>query len=204
MDRETLDRIEEIAERHPLVERVKSITGRSSGSYKFIEMELVLKTDNFERAHEITHRIEEEVKKEVPFIERLLIHFEPPEEREKVIALMLDEGNKPCREPINCKRVNIYSSSKEGFKRVEILRIDKPLTSEKGSCASLFETLACKKVDCLFVGSNFFGKGALYTAAYFDIAIGELEAENLKEAENSLRSGKFNCTPASEILRFKC
>ncbi len=204
VDRETLDKIEEIAERHPLVERVKSITGRSSGSYKFIEMELVLKTDDFEKAHEIVHKIEREVKKEVPFIERLLIHFEPPEEREKIFAALLDGNGNLCSEPLECKMVNLYQLSKKGFSLLEILKIEKPLTSEKGSCASFFEKLACKKVDCLIVGENFFGKGALYTAAFFGIELAEIGTLKVDEVEKLLKDKKIDCKSVLELLNPKC
>ena len=199
VDKETLDRIEEIVESHPLVERVKSITGRSSGSYKFIEMEVVLKIDDFERAHEIVHRIEEEVKKRVPFIERLVIHFEPPEEREKVIALLL-EGDKPCTDPERCNRVVFYTFDGKTLKRLREEELKEKLTAERGSCATFIERLSCGKVRCLLVGENFFGKGALYTMAYYGIELGEIGRDG--EPESSLRGGV--CKTLEDFLKPDC
>ena len=200
VDKETLDRIEEIVESHPLVERVKSITGRSSGSYKFIEMEVVLKIDDFERAHEIVHQIEEEVKKQVPFIERLVIHFEPPSEREKVIALLLEEDGKPCTKPERCKKVVLYTFDGKNLKKLRGEEIKEPLTSERGSCASFIEKLSCQKVRCLLVGKNFFGKGALYAMAYYNIELGQLDDSS--RVEEALRKGV--CRPVEELLKPKC
>ncbi len=200
VDKETLDRIEEIVESHPLVERVKSITGRSSGSYKFIEMEVVLKIDDFERAHEIVHQIEQQVKKQVPFIERLVIHFEPPEEKEKVVALLLEENSKPCTSPERCKKVVLYTFDGKHLKKLRDEEIEEHLTAEKGSCATFIERLSCQKVRCLLIGKNFFGKGALYAMAYYNIEIGEVEDSST--IEEALRKGV--CRPVEEFLKPEC
>jgi len=200
VDKETLDRIEEIAESHPLVERVKSITGRNSGSYKFIEMEVVLKVDDFERAHEIVHQIEEEVKKEVPFIERLVIHFEPPEERVKNIALLLEGNGKPCKDPLRCKEVVFYSFDGKNLRELKREPLNKALTAEKGSCASFIERLSCEKVRCLLVGENFLGKGALYAMAYYNIEIGEIG--DIAELEQIIKKGL--CKSVEETLKSFC
>jgi cation diffusion facilitator family transporter len=198
LDGETLERVKEIAQSHPLVERVKSVTGRSSGSYKFLELELVLKTDNFEKAHEIVHQIEKKVKEKIPFIERIVVHFEPPEEREKVLALLLDGNGEPCKEARDCRLVELYSYTKNGVKKLETLKLEKPLTQEKGSCAEFIERLACKKVRLLLLGKNFFGKGALYAMAYYNIDLAEVEGLKDLERAPSL------ATPVEEILKNDC
>ncbi len=195
VDRETLDRIKEIMESHPLVEEVKSITGRSSGSYKFIEAEVVLKTDNFERAHSVVHEIERKVKEKVPFIERLVIHFEPPEEREKNFAILLEEGGKLCTDPQRCSEVVIYTLKGDTLKETERWKLEKNLASEKGSCAEFIETLAGKKVDCIIIGKPFLGKGALYAAAYYNIEIGLWDGD-LKNLLKRLKEEKgYFCRP---------
>ncbi|RTZ60444.1 MAG: cation transporter [Gammaproteobacteria bacterium] len=198
IDKETLDEVKEIVQSHPLVGEVKSITGRSSGGYKFIELELILKTDNFEKAHEIVHQIEEEVKRKVPFIERLLVHFEPPQEGEKIFAVLLTDDGKPCKDPLKCRKVELYSYDGKDLKKLGSLTLEKPLTLERGSCANFVENLACKKVKCLLLGKNFFGKGALYVIAYYNIELGEID--NLQNLENSLKT----CIPAEEILKNGC
>ena len=76
--KETLDKIKEIIEKEPKVIKVKSLQGRNSGSYKFIEAEIILNTTDLTEAHEIAHKIEDKIKREIPFIEKLIIHFEPP------------------------------------------------------------------------------------------------------------------------------
>jgi cation diffusion facilitator family transporter len=78
VEKETLDKIKEIIEKEPKVIKVKSLQGRNSGSYKFIEAEIILNTTDLTEAHEIAHKIEDKIKREIPFIEKLIIHFEPP------------------------------------------------------------------------------------------------------------------------------
>ncbi|MEO2083695.1 MAG: cation diffusion facilitator family transporter, partial [Desulfurobacteriaceae bacterium] len=71
VDRETIDRVRENLLSHPLVTRVKSITGRSSGSYKFIEAEVTVATNDLEKAHNIIHEVEAKVRRDIPFIEKI-------------------------------------------------------------------------------------------------------------------------------------
>ena len=202
VDRETLDEVKKIVENHPLVEKVKSITGRSSGSYKFLELEVVLKTSDFERAHEIIHQIEGEVKSKVPFIERLVIHFEPPEEREKIFALLLEEDKKPCKNPQRCKEVILYTSRDGNVEETQRWELKNGLTLEKGSCAEFIETLACKKVNCLLVGEIFFGKGALYALAYYNIEVGKIP-EGASDFKELIKKG-VECTPADKLVSNGC
>jgi cation diffusion facilitator family transporter len=200
VDKETLDEVRKIIERHPLVEEVKSLTGRSSGSYKFIEAEIVLRTKDFERAHEVVHAIEGEVKKKVPFIERMLIHFEPPEEREKVYALLVDGEGRLCRAPEECARAVILRATKEGLKEEGEIEITEEFGKRRGFAAEFVEKLAERKVDCILAGRLFFGRGALYAMAFYGIEFGELEGD-LETAKKLIeeKDGEL-CRSVYEVL----
>jgi len=89
VDKETLNRIKEILLSHPMITTVKSISGRSSGSYRFIEAEVSVATDSLEKALNLIHEVEEKVKRDIPFIEKIIIHFEPEERRELIYAVPL-------------------------------------------------------------------------------------------------------------------
>ncbi|MEO2153072.1 MAG: cation diffusion facilitator family transporter [Aquificota bacterium] len=201
VDRETLQEVKEIMNAHPLVEKVKSLTGRSSGSYKFLEAEIVLKTLDLEKAHKIVHQLEEEIKRKVPFIERIIIHFEPPEEKKETkFALLLDENLKPCKGLENCQKVVIYKVANSSLEKIEELNLPKEEGINRGACATLIENLAQKKVDCLVVGDIFFGKGALYILAYYNIglAVVPYPAAN---PEQILEKAQTNCKPAEWFLK---
>jgi cation diffusion facilitator family transporter len=77
LDRTTLDQVQKIVEADPAVTEVRSLTGRGSGRYRFLELVIAVRAENLEKAHAISTRIEKRVRAEVPRIDRVLIHFEP-------------------------------------------------------------------------------------------------------------------------------
>ncbi|MCK5509029.1 MAG: cation diffusion facilitator family transporter [Desulfobacterales bacterium] len=77
LDPETLDQIRKIIESQPMVTEVRRLTGRNAGRYRFIETEVVLRTGNLKKAHAISQHIETEIRKQMPLIERVVIHYEP-------------------------------------------------------------------------------------------------------------------------------
>ena len=74
---DTLNLIRQLVTAKPEVTQVKSLTGRNSGRYRFIEMEVALSVDDLKHAHEVASEIEAQIRTEIPFIERVLIHTEP-------------------------------------------------------------------------------------------------------------------------------
>ncbi len=77
VDQETLELVRRLILDHPEVEQIKSLRGRNSGRYRFLEAEICLHVAELEKAHAIANAIEREVKEEVPFVESILIHTEP-------------------------------------------------------------------------------------------------------------------------------
>ena len=76
LDHETIDAIKAILKESPRVKEIKSITGRNAGSFKFVQLDLDLDTDSLKEAHEIAHNIEKEIKKDMPFVEKVVVHYE--------------------------------------------------------------------------------------------------------------------------------
>lgn len=77
LDADTLARAKAVVSAHPGVLEVKSITGRSAGRYRFMEVEVRVRLRDLERAHLLSHAVEEELRREVPHLERVLVHVEP-------------------------------------------------------------------------------------------------------------------------------
>ena len=77
IDADTMNLIRQLVTAKPEVTQVKSLTGRNSGRYRFIEMEVALSVDDLKQAHEIASEIEAQIRSEIPFIERVLVHTEP-------------------------------------------------------------------------------------------------------------------------------
>lgn len=89
MDYDTLSRIQRIIEEEPLVTQVNSLTGRNAGRFRFLQANIVVRTDNLNRAHDISERIEANIRKKVPHVERVVIHYEPQTQEYYRIAVPL-------------------------------------------------------------------------------------------------------------------
>jgi len=76
LDYESIDRVKQIVNENPQVEKIIQVTGRNAGSYKFVQLDLDLKTDSLKEAHKIAHEIEDSIKSQMPFVEKVVIHFQ--------------------------------------------------------------------------------------------------------------------------------
>jgi cation diffusion facilitator family transporter len=76
LDHESIIKVEEILKDESQINEIKKITGRNSGSFKFVQLDLDLKTDSLKEAHQIAHNLEDKIKKEMPFVEKVVVHYE--------------------------------------------------------------------------------------------------------------------------------
>jgi len=76
LDHDSLEKIREILKQDPKVKQINTVTGRNAGSYKFVQLDLALDTDSLKEAHQIAHNIEERIKTQIPFVEKVVVHFQ--------------------------------------------------------------------------------------------------------------------------------
>lgn len=76
LDHESIEKIREILEWEPKVKKVLAVTGRNAGSFKFVQLDLDLDTDSLKEAHELAHDIEDRIKAEMPFVEKVVVHYQ--------------------------------------------------------------------------------------------------------------------------------
>ena len=76
LDHESLEEVKKITLEHPKVAKINQVTGRNAGSYKFVQLDLDVDTDSLKEAHEIAHEIESNIKKSMPFVEKVVVHFQ--------------------------------------------------------------------------------------------------------------------------------
>ncbi len=97
IDYTALDKAREIIEKEPAVKQVNSLVGRNAGRFRFINAEVELRIDNFRKAHDIVHRIEENIKNEISHVERVNIYYAPIESAVRLIAFpVLKDGDAIC------------------------------------------------------------------------------------------------------------
>jgi len=89
MDFETLDQVKRILEGHPMVVKVTSLIGRNAGRFRFLQTSMIFRTGDLERAHQISRILEEEIRRKVPHVERVMIHYEPQSRTHARIAVPL-------------------------------------------------------------------------------------------------------------------
>ncbi|MFN2289948.1 MAG: cation diffusion facilitator family transporter [Anaerolineae bacterium] len=77
LDPETLDQVRGIIEADPAVAKVVDLVGRNAGRYRFLEAEVALRVADLEKAHAVGARIERAIREQVPYVERVLLHYEP-------------------------------------------------------------------------------------------------------------------------------
>ncbi len=76
LDIESVERIKAILENETNIKDVISITGRNAGSFKFVQLDLALNTDSLKEAHQLAHTIEDHIKEQMPFVEKVVVHYQ--------------------------------------------------------------------------------------------------------------------------------
>ncbi len=76
IDNETQEKVKSIVDQEELVKEIKLITGRNSGSFTFLQLDIDVKTDSLKEAHDLAHALEDKIKEQMPFVEKVIVHFE--------------------------------------------------------------------------------------------------------------------------------
>ncbi len=99
---ETIAKIADLIHNFPEVVKIKSLIGRRSGRFRFVEAELIFDVSSLEEAHYIATCIEEEIYDFFPDIDRVIIHFEPPHLDELKLAVPLKENKEEISLHFGC------------------------------------------------------------------------------------------------------
>ena len=71
------------------MEKINAIRARNAGRYKFVELDLVLRVKELAKGHRVTEEIGRRVKEAIPHVDRVLIHYQPPQREQLNIAVPL-------------------------------------------------------------------------------------------------------------------
>ncbi len=165
LDYQILSMAEKLILSEPQVIEIQHLTGRNSGRYKFIEVNIILKTHDLDKANYIARRIEDHIRKKIPNMDRALIHFEPATKETLVYALPLNDAKQALISPhfgeapffvlvtVRAKDQNVVGQ--------EI--IANPFTQVKSGKGILMAELLNKKpIDVIITKESFVGKGPFY------------------------------------------
>jgi predicted Fe-Mo cluster-binding NifX family protein len=190
LDPETLDQIRKIIESQPMVTEVRRLAGRNAGRYRFLETEVVLRTDNLEKAHALSQHIEANIIKQMPLVERVVIHYEPQVREHMRIAVPLSDtmghvsahfGEAPYF------AVALMRMADGNIERQEV--VTNPHTKvPKAKGIRVAEWLIEQKVDVVVVKEDLRKKGPSYVFADAGVELQVSEANELNEVIDFFRN----------------
>lgn len=190
LDGSILNGIREVLSEHPLVTQIGSVGGRSSGRYKFVEVDIKLNVRLLRDAHSEVSLMEEEILDRWPDIDRILIHYEPERQEFIRIAAPLDipEGTQPSPDSLlsehfgdaSCfavlkKEILTGNVIIEGFLENAFAALDR----RRGVKAA--ELLADAEVDEVRARAALDGKGAGYALEALGVDVLTTNAATLRE-----------------------
>jgi cation diffusion facilitator family transporter len=183
VDNETLGRMQEVIRSFPQVKELVSLLARNSGRFIFVTVVLRLEAGRLDEAHGIADALEREIKIQIPFVERVTIHYEP-----------VERSYHRCSAPLSNRKGDIS----EHFAKAPLIALwderisDKSVVSqeilenpfvqlEKGKGIKLAEFLVARKVDVLYTKEVFEGKGPEYVFSNAGVEIRKTNAQNLQD-----------------------
>jgi predicted Fe-Mo cluster-binding NifX family protein len=183
-----LDQVQQIIENDPATIQIKTLTGRNSGRYRFLEAEVILRVDDLEKAHMVSQRIEQAIRAEVPHVERVLIHYEPSARTHLRLALPLagPEGKLSAHfgEAPFFAIVTVRLSDRRTEKHEVNANPYRDLSKAKG--IRVAEWLVVQKADQVVIKESLQGKGPEYVFSDAGVETIHTEADTVSLALEGL------------------
>ena len=183
VDPGTLQRIREVILSFEPVKEIKSIQARNSGRYIFVHAHLVLGLKKFSPAHHLTEEIERAVQKEIPLVDRIVIHYEPQEKDYTVYAVPLGDDQRTLSEHLGeAPFFHLVRISHPGNSILENKVLANPyVREEKGKGIRVSEWLLNHGVDVIYTRKPFDGKGPAYVFSSGEVDVRVTDARTIDE-----------------------
>jgi cation diffusion facilitator family transporter len=184
LDADTLLKIREIVASEPTVAEVESVTGRNAGRFRFIEIEVTLRSSGLEKAEAAMEHIERQIRQSIFNVERVLIHAEPEKRTHLCYAAPLADmdgtlsehfGEAPYFGLITVRRADGVLEKKQ--------IVENPYQhEEKAKGIRVSEWLVNQKVDLVLLKKSLSGKGPVYVFGDAAVEMWVTEAATLSVA----------------------
>ncbi|NLM29787.1 MAG: cation diffusion facilitator family transporter [Methanomicrobiales archaeon] len=200
VDYDTLSEIRNIISSDPTVSRIRSVTGRNSGRYIFVEAVIEMATPDLKEAHQASDRIEEAIQRQVQNVERVVIHYEPEEKRCLRYAVPLEDREGRISDHLGeAPYFSIFDidTGKDHVRRQDI--IVNPFTdAEERKGVQIAEMLIEQKIDVVLMRHSLSGKGISYAFEASGVEMRLTDAATLAEAIEDVtgHSGEETGVPA--------
>ncbi|MBA7490970.1 Ferrous-iron efflux pump FieF [subsurface metagenome] len=188
LDFATLDQVKTVILGEPRVDELKSLTGRNSGRYKFIEAEITIKARELEKAHRVSKALEAKIKKSIPYVDHILIHYEPVKKAFINVAIPYIIKEKKVSEHFGEAPAFLVLKVKadSDFLVKQDILINPFLLEERGKGIMAAEFLVKNGVDVVVLKRKFHGKGAQYVFRDAGVEIKTTEKSTIREVMDEL------------------
>ncbi len=192
LDFETLDKVKSIIIARREVVKLKSLKGRNSGRYRFIEADIILKVRDLEKAYHLTQRIERDIRENIENVDDVIIHYEPVEKDILYYAFPLENIEEGENTPLSKHYGEAPYIAIVKVRAADRAMLDKEiianpfLEEEKGKGILLSEMLIDRDVDVLVLKEKFKGKGPEYALSDSNVEVIITERDSLEETLEDL------------------
>ena len=188
VDLKTLEKIRSLIMLAPEVAGIGELVARNSGRYLFVQASLQFRVLDLRRAHMAGRRIEAEIKKEMPQVDRVTIHYHPIQRSSLRYAIALQDARGTLSghfgESPYFALVDIDLQRKDIRRQEMVANPYSNLAKGKGLKVSRF--LLAFKPDVVICKESLAGKGPGYAFAEAGVETAETEAESLEGLVKSL------------------
>ena len=192
IDFETLYRVKTIIQGEPMVAEIKSLVGRSAGRFTFLQTDVALRTDDLEKAHQVSEHIERSVRRQVPHVGRVLIHYEPRKREHLHIAVPLSDPN---------GKVSDHFGQSPYFALITLRLSDKQIVSQEvienphrlvdtAKGIQVAEWLVAHKIDEVVMSEDIAHKGPGYVLSNAGVSIRNISEKELPDILASILAGE--------------
>ncbi|MFZ2535567.1 cation diffusion facilitator family transporter [Methanothrix sp.] len=196
VDAPTLERIRALILEAPEVVSIKELMARNSGRYLFVQANLTLRVADLKRAHLASERIESRIRKEIPQVDRVQIHYEPiVGSRRRYAAPLADMRGTLSK---HFGESAYFALVEMDFEEMKLLRQEivanphKDLSKGKGLKVAQF--LLGFKPDVVFSRESLEGKGPGYAFAEAGVETAQTDVETLEELVAGLLEAVWKST----------
>jgi len=189
LDAETLQRIRQIILADPQVAELKWVTGHNAGRFRFVEASVILRTADLARADTTMVHIEQRIREAIPYIERVLIHPEPPRREFLRYAAPLADAEGTLSEHFGEAPFFALVTVRVSDRTIAMQQImPNPFREQQsGKGIRVAEWLVEQKVDVVLVKESLHGKGPAYVLANTGATMRITQAASLGEFLSKLR-----------------
>jgi cation diffusion facilitator family transporter len=189
---ETLYRIRELILNFSQIKGIKSLQARNSGRYIFVHANLVFGTKKFSQAHRLSEEIEKTVRKEIPFVDRIIIHYEPQSKDFITYAVPLGADKRTLSDHFGeAPYFSLIRVRNSG----DLVQEEKILTNpymkeEKAKGIKVSEWLVEHGADTVFTRKSFDGKGPAYVFSSSEVEVIVTEAKTVEDVQQKYLARK--------------